>query len=219
MFGIGIIGTANITEPVELDCVLSYKTLNEDLSGKEATLSLGKHLDNTIGTLKAELMSENGAYKDQVYGGLSAEVLGGVEYMKIKNIECSVDYAAKTATFYIEYDYNTVFVFRNKATSAIIAVRLVSNCMIENLNLPVPEGYRIKKIYGDNTNRAYMIENKENPQKSEIRYDRSKNAQDPVYFDVEFTDEWNLQINYLTQYKKSPFAVMNTAVKNIKTQR
>ena len=216
LFGIGIIGTANITEPVELDCVLSYKTLNGDLSGKEATLSLGKHLDNTIGTLKAELMSENGAYKDQVYGGLSAEVLGGVEYMKIKNIECSVDYAAKTATFYIEYDYNTVFVFRNKATSAIIAVRLVSNCTIENLNLPVPEGYRIKKIYGDNTNRATMIENKENPQKSEIRYDRSKNAQDPIYFDVEFTDEWNLQINYLTQYKKSPFAVMNTAVKSIK---
>lgn len=114
LFGIGIIGTANITEPVELDCVLSYKTLNGDLSGKKATLSLGKHLDNTIGTLKAELMSENGAYKDQVYGGLSAEVLGGVEYMKIKNIECSVDYAAKTATFYIEYDYNTVFVQINK---------------------------------------------------------------------------------------------------------
>lgn len=216
LFGISISGTANITEPVELDCVLSYKTINSDLSGKEATLPLGKHYDNTIGNLKAELADKNGAYKNQIYGGLNAEVLGGTEYMKVKNIECSVDYSAKTATFYVEYDYNTVFVFRNKATSAIIAVRLVSNCTIQNLNIPVPEGYRIKKISDDNTNRVTMIVNQENPQKNELRYNGYKNVQDPIYFDVEFTDEWNLQINYLTQYKKSPFAVMNTTTKSIK---
>lgn len=67
--------------------------------------------------------------------------------------------------------------------------------------IPIPDGFRIKKIYGDNTVRAVMKENAENSLENEISYTGSTSLKEPIYFDLELTDEWSLSVNYLTQYK------------------
>ena len=67
--------------------------------------------------------------------------------------------------------------------------------------IPIPDGFRIKKIYGDNTGRAVMKENAENSLENEISYTGSTSLKEPIYFDLELTDEWSLTVNYLTQYK------------------
>lgn len=67
--------------------------------------------------------------------------------------------------------------------------------------IPIPDGFRIKKIYGDNTGRAVMKENAENSIENEISYTGSTSLKEPIYFDLELTDEWSLSVNYVTQYK------------------
>ena len=157
LFGIPITGTANITKPVELNVTLVYETLDENLKTTEKSVSLGKRFDNTFGTLSAEMKSRNGAYASFVYDGISPEVLGGTEYMKVAGVKYTVNYKEQTATFRIEYGFNTVFAFR--IGEKISAVRLAKSCTAEELFIPIPDGFRIKKIYGDNTGRAVMKEN------------------------------------------------------------
>lgn len=208
LFGIPITGTANITKPVELNVTLVYETLDENLKTAEKSISLGKRFDNTFGTLSAEIKSKNGAYASFVYGGISPEVLGATEYMKVADVKYTVNYKEQTATFRVEYGFNTVFAIR--LGEKISAVRLAKSCTAEELFIPIPDGFRIKKIYGDNTGRAVMKENAENPLKNKISYSGSTSLKEPIYFDLELTDEWTLSVNYLTQYKNSPFAVLNT---------
>ena len=42
--------------------------------------------------------------------------------------------------------------------------------------IPIPDGFRIKKIYGDNTGRAVMKENAENSLENEISYTGSSSS-------------------------------------------
>ena len=224
LFGLEITGTAPITVPVELNWTVVYEVLDNDLNTSTATLSVGQFYDNEFGSLENEILDRNGRWASYIYGSILPSVLNGVEFMRPVNLFTGrdyIDYDTLTATAYVEYAYNTsVLVIDNNLNSDIWIVQLpdtVSALSLLDLGVKskIPEGYRVGRIAEMDTGLRIHENCAENPLNTTF-YRVDSVRTEPYVMTVFLTDKWPITINYLEQWKTSPFAIMNEFTDNVR---
>ena len=219
LFGLEITGNAPITAPVELACTVEYSTLDNNLDISTMTFSAGIYWDNQLGELEAELLSINGAYANYIYGSISPAFLDGVEYIRPVAVYSVVDYENLTATFEMVYMYpSSVLVVSNNINSEKWAFNLpdsIAEYSLEFLGIQskIPNGYRVS---GFSCSR-FRITERDYGNEINTKFVKSdSNKTEPYSIMLTLTDKWPVTINYLEQWKTSPFAIMKEFNGNIR---
>lgn len=209
LFGLEITGQAPITEPLEMDVTVRYGILNNELNFSFSEFSVGKIFDNKFGELKAELLSENGSYADKIYGSIENDVTDEVSYMRPVDVVYVANYENFTAIFQVYYEELPVFVITNNVNSDVVLKSILNSVAVQSLkdyDISIPNGYRVKDI--ECSSRIVFIDgfyDKNNPLNSQFSINNGKGE---VGIKLILTDNWQIKVNYLEQYKNSCFAVM-----------
>lgn len=218
--GLEVTGLASITAPIEVDCTVEYKVLNEDFS--ESTQSFnpdhkywtaaGDSSKVTLTDLSDDLLAENGTWAEMIYGSIHPAAFDGIEYMRPSRVDVEIDFHNETAVLTVRYSYNSrILKITNDLNDDFWLVNLSESVAIYSLSSLgvtryIPEGYRIGSIQSVD---GFYFENKDlgNPLNTTFYKDGST-RNEPYSMTVHLTDKWPVTINYLEQWKNSPFAVM-----------
>ena len=224
LFGLEITGIALMTPPEKFDFTIFYGVLDSNLNLSYEPLSVGLWFSNQIGNLKSSILDRNGTWASYIYDSLQPLVLGGIELMRPVNLGY-FDYnnLEEIATATVIYEYNTsVLVIDNNLNSNKWVVQLsdvVSEFSLLDLGVKskIPAGYRIGSIVEMDTGLRVRENCAENPLNTTF-YRVDSIRTEPYTMSVNLTDKWPVTINYLVQWKTSPFAVMNEFNGNIRVE-
>ena len=216
LFGLNITAVAQIVPDEEYQMKYVYyggfsvsrdgKTITPDVTkstGKTVKLSQLKRYNDY-----SNFMTE---YGSEVNAPLEAfERQYGVKYVQPQNIVMSTDSASKSCEITIEYQKHSLFLVTDNLTDEwhYLQIRHTSNVYTgdEFVNARGGEvsGYRVDKI----TSSASELRITNN-----YRYANAKAVLNADTYSgkiygvcVNFTDEWLIEINYMRQYKETPFA-------------
>ncbi len=216
LFGLNITAVAQIVPDEEYQMKYVYygglavsrdgKTITPDVTkstGKAVKLSQLKRYNDY-----SNFMTE---YGSEVNAPLEAfERQYGVKYVQPQNIVMSTDSASKSCEITIEYQKHSLFLVTDNLTDEwhYLQIRHTSNVYTgdEFVNARGGEvsGYRVDKI----TSSASELRITNN-----YRYANAKAVLNADTYSgkiygvcVNFTDEWLIEINYMRQYKETPFA-------------
>lgn len=219
LFGLEITGNAPITEPVEMLCSVEYSSLDNDLVVSSNTFSAGYYYDNNLGSLAAELSSRDGAYANYIYDSINPAVLGGVEFLRPSFVTILTNYDNLTARLQVNYEYpSSVLVVTNNINTDKWVFSLPDTAAEYSLFLlgiqnKLPSGYRVS---GFSSNRLIISERELGNEIKTKFYKGDSNRNEPYTIALNLTDKWPITINYLEQWKTSPFAIMNEFKGNIR---
>lgn len=218
--GLEVTGLASITAPIEVDCTVEYKVLNEDFSESPQSFNpdhkywtaAGDSSKVTLADLSNELLAENGTWAEMIYGSIQPAAFDGIKYMRPSDVDVEINYHNKTAVLTVIYSYNSrILKITNDLNDDFWLVNLSESVAIYSLSSLgvaqyIPEGYRIGSIQSVD---GFYFENKDlgNPLNTTFYKDGST-RNEPYSMTVHLTDKWPVTINYLEQWKNSPFAVM-----------
>ena len=216
LFGIEISGTVPIGENVEFDCYIEYKDLSNDLVLSDyKTIYAGKWWSHRLGDLTSIAMSRNTTLPINLYNAVSPGILNGIEYVKpvdiVSRVE-TVDWENHTRTFRVRYEYVTGVVLVTDNIDSIKKVYSLpsseSYYTLKTLGVKedIPSGYRVKSF--ESSGFVITRENKANALNTEFSLPLTYDKSEPRSIVLELTDKWPVTINYLEQWKASPFAVM-----------
>lgn len=216
LFGLNITAVAQIVPDEEYQMKYVYyggfavsrdgKTITPDVTkstGKAVKLSQLKRYNDY-----SNFMTE---YGSEVNAPLEAfERQYGVKYVQPQNIVMSTDSASKSCEITVEYQKHSLFLVTDNLTDEwhYLQIRHTSNVYTgdEFVNARGGEvsGYRVDKI----TSNAGELKITNN-----YRYANAKAVLNADTYSgkiygvcVNFTDEWLIEINYMRQYKETPFA-------------
>lgn len=216
LFGLNITAVAQIVPDEEYQMKYVYyggfavsrdgKTITPDVTksaGKTVKLSQLKRYNDY-----SNFMTE---YGSEVNAPLEAfERQYGVKYVQPQNIVMSTDSASKSCEITVEYQKHSLFLVTDNLTDEwhYLQIRHTSNVYTgdEFVNARGGEvnGYRVDKI----TSSAGELKITNN-----YRYANAKAVLNADTYSgkiygvcVNFTNEWLIEINYMRQYKETPFA-------------
>lgn len=216
LFGLSLQANAEIVEDYELTYTYVYAELDDDLNETLITSSpVTLMYSDFVKLINAyNFYTKHGNVIDEA---ISPSVLNGAKYYTYDNINVVNNKAAKTAEITVEYTYNTMFKLIS-SSGEIHYVTLNKNSLnytFNELNFPVPSGYRVSKISRGNSD-INVAFNVKDPYGAKITVNVATNLKLLIPIYVEVTDTWLVNINHLTRYKQTPFAEYLTTEKEVK---
>ena len=208
LVNLSLIGVAEIIEDIEYTLTYEYAKLL--LSGTEIIETV--KTSAPITKLYSEIVTCNFTnfmtdYGEIVNEAINPDFLGGTEYyipVSIKKEYSAYDAETHTCKITVEYSYNTLFGITNNYDDGITFKALNHS----SLNYTggdfvdsIPDGYRVESL---TTEAAYKdkltITNAENYLDTRVQVKTSTTAKEVLPIVINYTDSWNLTINYLENY-------------------
>ena len=216
LFGLNITAVAQIVPDEEYQMKYVYyggfavsrdgKTITPDVTkstGKAVKLSQLKRYNDY-----SNFMTD---YGSEVNAPLEAfERQYGVKYVQPQNIVMSTDSASKSCEITIEYQKHSLFLVTDNLTDEwhYLQIRHTSNVYtgdeFVNARGGEVDGYRVDKLNSGTS--ALKITNNYQYAKAKAVLDADTYSGDIYPVNVIFTDKWLIEINYMNQYKQTPFA-------------
>lgn len=223
-----VTGLASITAPIEVDCTVEYKVLNEDFSESTQSFNLdhkywtaaGDSSKVTLTNLSDDLLLENGTWAYIIYGSIQPAAFDGIKYMRPSRVDVEIDFHNKTAVLTVGYSYNSrILKITNDLNDDFWLVNLSESVAIYSLSSLgvaqyIPEGYRIGSIQSVD---GFQFENKDlgNPLNTTFYKDGST-RNEPYRMTVHLTDKWPVNITYYERFNNSPFFVKTVVEKQLR---
>ena len=208
LVNLSLIGVAEIIEDIEY--TLTYEYAGLLLSGTEIIETV--KTSSPITKMYSEIVTCNFTnfmtdYGEIVNEAINPDFLGGAEYyipVSIQKEYSAYDAEKHTCKITVEYSYNTLFGITNNYDESIIFKALNHS----SLNYTggdfvdsIPDGYRVESL---TTEAAYKdkltITNAENYLDTRVQVKTSTTAKEVLPIVINYTDSWNLTINYLENY-------------------
>ena len=208
LVNLSLIGVAEIIEDIEYTLTYEYAKLL--LSGTEIIETV--KTSSPITKMYSEIVTCNFTnfmtdYGEIVNEAINPDFLGGTEYyipVSIQKEYSAYDAEKHTCKITVEYSYNTLFGITNNYDESIIFKALNHS----SLNYTggdfvdsIPNGYRVESL---TTEAAYKdkltITNAENYLDTRVQVKTSTTAKEVLPIVINYTDSWNLTINYLENY-------------------
>lgn len=216
LFGLNITAVAQIVPDEEYQMKYVYyggfavsrdgKTITPDVTkstGKTVKLSQLKRYNDY-----SNFMTE---YGSEINAPLEAfERQYGVKYVQPQNIVMSTDSASKSCEITVEYQKHSLFLVTDNLTNEwhYMQARHTSNVYtgdeFVNARGGEVDGYRVDKLNSGTS--ALKITNNYQYAKAKAVLDADTYSGDIYPVNVIFTDKWLIEINYMNQYKQTPFA-------------
>lgn len=146
-------------------------------------------------------------YGEIVNEAINPDFLGGAEYyipVSIQKEYSAYDAETHTCKITVEYSYNTLFGITNNYDDGITFKALNHSSLNYtggNFVDSIPDGYRVESL---TTEAAYKdkltITNAENYLDTRVQVKTSTTAKEVLPIVINYTDSWNLTINYLENY-------------------
>lgn len=208
LVNLSLIGVAEIIEDIEY--TLTYEYAGLLLSGTEIIETV--KTSAPITKLYSEIVTCNftnfmTAYGEIVNEAINPDFLGGTEYyipVSIKKEYSAYDAETHTCKITVEYSYNTLFGITNNYDDGITFKALNHSSLnytgADFVN-SIPDGYRVESL---TTEAAYKdkltITNAENYLDTRVQVKTSTTEKQVLPIVINYTDSWNLTINYLENY-------------------
>lgn len=208
LVNLSLIGVAEIIEDIEYTLTYEYTELL--LSGTEIIETV--KTSAPITKLYSEIVTCNFTnfmtdYGEIVNEAINPEFLGGAEYyipVSIQKEYSAYDAETHTCKITVEYSYNTLFGITNNYDDGIIFKALnhsTLNYTGADFVDSIPDGYRVESL---TTEAAYKdkltITNAENYLDTRVQVKTSTTEKQVLPIVINYTDSWNLTINYLENY-------------------
>ena len=206
LVNLSLIGVAEIIEDVEYTLTYEYAELT--LNGTE--ISETWKTSAPIVKLYSEIVTCNFTnfmtdYGEIVNEAINPAFLGGAEYyipVSIRKEYSAYDSETHTCKITVEYTYNTLFGITNNYDNEIIFKALNHS----SLNYTggdfvgkIPSGYRVKGISTSKPDKL-TVTNAEDYRNAKIEVRTSTTEKEVLPIVINYTDSWNLKINYLENY-------------------
>ena len=206
LVNLSLIGVAEIIEDVEYTLTYEYAELT--LNGTE--LSETWKTSAPIVKMYSEIVTCNYTnfmtdYGEIVNEAINPDFLGGAEYyipVSIRKEYSAYDSETHTCKITVEYTYNTLFGITNNYDNEIIFKALNHS----SLNYTggdfvgkIPSGYRVKGISTSKPDKL-TVTNAEDYRNAKIEVRTSTTEKEVLPIVINYTDSWNLKINYLENY-------------------
>lgn len=208
LVNLSLIGVAEIIEDIEYTLTYEYTKLL--LSGTEIIETV--KTSAPITKLYSEIVTCNFTnfmrdYGEIVNEAINPDFLGGAEYyipVSIQKEYSAYDAETHTCKITVEYSYNTLFGITNNYDDGIIFKALNHS----SLNYTgadfvdsIPDGYRVESLTTEAEYKDKLtITNAENYLDTRVQVKTSTTAKEVLPIVINYTDSWNLTINYLENY-------------------
>lgn len=208
LVNLSLIGVAEIIEDIEYTLTYEYAKLllsgTEIIETVKTSAPITKMYSEIVTCNFTNFMTD---YGEIVNEAINPDFLGGAEYyipVSIQKEYSAYDAEKHTCKITVEYSYNTLFGITNNYDESIIFKALNHS----SLNYTggdfvdsIPDGYRVESL---TTEAAYKdkltITNAENYLDTRVQVKTSTTAKEVLPIVINYTDSWNLTINYLENY-------------------
>lgn len=206
LVNLSLIGVAEIIEDVEYTLTYDYAELT--LNGTK--ISETWKTSAPIVKMYSEIVTCNYTnfmtdYGEIVNEAINPDFLGGAEYyipVSIRKEYSAYDSETHTCKITVEYTYNTLFGITNNYDDEIIFKALNHS----SLNYTggdfvgkIPSGYRVKGISTSKPDKL-TVTNAEDYRNAKIEVRTSTTEKEVLPIVINYTDSWNLIVNYLENY-------------------
>ena len=207
LVNLSLIGVAEIIEDVEYTLTYEYAELT--LNGTK--ISETWKTSAPIVKLYSEIVTCNFTnfmtdYGDAIRAAVNPEFLDGAEHYiptSIKKEYSAYDSETHTCKITVEYTYNTLFGITNNYDDSV-TFKALNHTSLNYTGADfvdsIPSGYRVKSISTSKPDKL-TVTNAEDYRNAAIEVRTSTTAKEVLPILIEFTDSWNLKINYLENYK------------------
>lgn len=208
LVNLSLIGVAEIIEDIEY--TLTYEYAGLLLSGTEIIETV--KTSSPITKMYSEIVTCNFTnfmtdYGEIVNEAINPDFLGGAEYyipVSIQKEYSAYDAEKHTCKITVEYSYNTLFGITNNYDESIIFKALNHS----SLNYTggdfvnsIPDGYRVESLTTEAEYKDKLtIENAENYIDTRVQVKTSTTEKQVLPIVINYTDSWNLIVNYLENY-------------------
>lgn len=208
LVNLSLIGVAEIIEDIEYTLTYEYAKLL--LSGTEIIETV--KTSAPITKLYSEIVTCNFTnfmtdYGEIVNEAINPEFLGGTEYyipVSIQKEYSAYDAETHTCKITVEYSYNTLFGITNNYDDGIIFKALNHSSLNytgRDFVDSIPDGYRVESLATEAEYKDKLtITNAENYLDTRVQVKTSTTAKEVLPIVINYTDSWNLTINYLENY-------------------
>lgn len=208
LVNLSLIGVAEIIEDIEYTLTYEYAKLllsgTEIIETVKTSVPITKMYSEIVTCNFTNFMTD---YGEIVNEAINPDFLGGTEYyipVSIQKEYSAYDAETHTCKITVEYSYNTLFGITNNYDDGITFKALNHS----SLNYTggdfvdsIPNGYRVESL---TTEAAYKdkltITNAENYLDTRVQVKTSTTAKEVLPIVINYTDSWNLTINYLENY-------------------
>ena len=208
LVNLSLIGVAEIIEDIEYTLTYEYAKLllsgTEIIETVKTSAPITKMYSEIVTCNFTNFMTD---YGEIVNEAINPDFLGGTEYyipVSIQKEYSAYDAETHTCKITVEYSYNTLFGITNNYDDGITFKALNHS----SLNYTggdfvdsIPNGYRVESL---TTEAAYKdkltITNAENYLDTRVQVKTSTTAKEVLPIVINYTDSWNLTINYLENY-------------------
>lgn len=206
LVNLSLIGIAEIIEDIEYTLTYEYAKLL--LSGTEIIETV--KTSSPITKMYSEIVTCNFTnfmtdYGEIVNEAINPDFLGGTEYyipVSIRKEYSAYDSETHTCKITVEYSYNTLFGITNNYDESIIFKELNHSSLnytgVDFVN-SIPDGYRVKELSTSKPDKL-TITNAENYIDTRVQVKTSTTEKQVLPIVINYTDSWNLKINYLENY-------------------
>lgn len=208
LVNLSLIGVAEIIEDIEY--TLTYEYAGLLLSGTEIIETV--KTSAPITKLYSEIVTCNFTnfmtdYGEIVNEAINPDFLGGTEYyipVSIKKEYSAYDAETHTCKITVEYSYNTLFGITNNYDDGITFKALNHSSLnytgADFVN-SIPDGYRVESLTTEAEYKDKLtIENAENYIDTRVQVKTSTTEKQVLPIVINYTDSWNLIVNYLENY-------------------
>ena len=216
LFGLNITAVAQIVPDEEYQMkYVYYGGFSISRDGKTITPDVTKSTGKTVKLSQLKRYNDYSNFMTEYGSEINAapeafERQYGVKYVQPQNIVMSTDSASKSCEITVEYQKHSLFLVTDNLTNEwhYMQVRHTSNVYTgdEFVNARGGEvsGYRVDKITSSAS--ELRITNNYQYAKAKAVLDADTYSGDIYPVNVIFTDKWLIEINYMNQYKQTPFA-------------
>ena len=216
LFGLNITAVAQIVPDEEYQMkYVYYGGFSISRDGKTITPDVTKSTGKTVKLSQLKRYNDYSNFMTEYGSEINAapeafERQYGVKYVQPQNIVMSTDSASKSCEITVEYQKHSLFLVTDNLTNEwhYMQVRHTSNVYtgdeFVNARGGEVDGYRVDKLNSGTS--ALKITNNYQYAKAKAVLDADTYSGDIYPVNVIFTDKWLIEINYMNQYKQTPFA-------------
>ena len=216
LFGLNITAVAQIVPDEEYQMkYVYYGGFSVSRDGKTITPDVTKSTGKTVKLSQLKRYNDYSNFMTEYGSEINAapeafERQYGVKYVQPQNIVMSTDSASKSCEITVEYQKHSLFLVTDNLTNEwhYMQVRHTSNVYtgdeFVNARGGEVDGYRVDKLNSGTS--ALKITNNYQYAKAKAVLNADTYSGDIYPVHVIFTDKWLIEINYMNQYKQTPFA-------------
>lgn len=217
LFGLNITAVAEIVPDEDYTLKYTYYTgFAVSADGKTITPETGESAGIVIKLSKLKRLNDYSNFMNAYQSAINAplnrfEAEYGVRYAAPKNVIMTTDSANKTCKITVQYEKESLFRVTDNLSSEwkykqiSHTTNVYTGDEFVTTRGGVEEGYRVNKFESGSS--LLKITNHYEYEKAKAVFSGNTYAGDIYTVRIVFTDKWLIDINYMEQYKETPFAV------------